>query len=102
MRDHATLERSRAHVLAFLKEHPCVDCGEDDLRVLEFDHVRGVKLAAVTKLMYQKRPLAILQVEIAKCEVRCANCHRKKTFERTPSYRVASAQTSIAGVESSL
>lgn len=67
----------------YLLEHPCVDCGETDPVVLEFDHVRGEKLADITRM--GDRSGAAIQAEIAKCEVRCANCHRRKHF--AGSYR---------------
>lgn len=76
-RDTARREHNRAAVLAYLVEHPCVDCGEGDPRVLEFDH-QGDKSANVSD-MIQKGSLKTLLAEIAKCEVRCANCHRRKT-----------------------
>lgn len=64
----------------YLEEHPCVDCGEGDPVVLEFDHVRGAKVTNVSDLR-RRRPWDIrgILAEIAKCDVRCANCHRRKT-----------------------
>lgn len=41
-------KRNREYVDEFLKQNPCVDCGENDVVVLEFDHVRGVKKIEVT------------------------------------------------------
>jgi hypothetical protein len=52
--------------LEYLQTHPCVDCGEADPVVLEFDHVRGEKARHVTKLMYQKKALPVIVAEIAK------------------------------------
>lgn len=72
--------RNRECVDQYLLEHPCIDCGETDLLVLEFDHVRD-KVVAVSK-MIPSYALEQLRAEIAKCEVRCANCHRRKTAER--------------------
>ena len=73
-------EKKRVVVLEYLKRHPCVDCGESDPVVLEFDHVRGEKKAGISKMLTNKVPLKTLLAEIAKCEVRCANCHRRKTY----------------------
>lgn len=65
-------------VLDFLKNHPCVDCGESDIVVLEFDHVKGKKLANVSQMWRDNWSESLLLEEIAKCEVRCANCHRRR------------------------
>ena len=58
----------------------CTDCGVDDLLVLEFDHVRGEKVRNVMQLARAGYSLRRVEQEIAKCEVRCANCHRRRTL----------------------
>lgn len=60
----------------------CVDCGNADIRVLEFDHVRGKKVASVGSMIRRGRALAVIKAEIAKCEVRCRNCHAIVTLGR--------------------
>ena len=66
----------------YLTTHPCVDCGESDILVLQFDHVRGSKSFMISDSLNSHRWDSIL-IEIAKCDVRCANCHiRKTTLER--------------------
>src|SRR5712664_2964972 len=60
----------------------CIDCGEKDLRVLDFDHVRGVKRKNVSSLIGAMVSIRTLLDEIDKCEVRCANDHRRVTVER--------------------
>lgn len=80
-------EKVRAAILAYLLDHPCVDCSEADPIVLEFDHREDKDFeigAAIGKGVGLKR----LMAEIAKCDVRCANCHRRKTYaERGFSHR---------------
>ena len=66
-------------VMEFLLKNPCVDCGESDPLVLTFDHVRGKKEGNVSNLVHQRRSWTIVKKEIDKCEVRCANCHTRKT-----------------------
>ena len=66
------------YVIDYLKKHPCVDCKEDDLLVLEFDHVRGKKIANISRML-EFTTLSVIKEEIKKCQVRCANCHRRKT-----------------------
>ena len=58
----------------------CIDCGESDVRVLEFDHTNKIpKFKAVSSMIRARYPLEKVKEEINKCEIRCANCHRKKT-----------------------
>lgn len=75
--------RNRGFIRTYLAVHPCVDCGESDPIVLEFGHVRGVKLYDVATMVQRHTSLRTIAAEIAKCDIRCANCHRRKTyFER--------------------
>jgi hypothetical protein len=63
----------------YLQEHPCVDCGESDPLVLEFDHRdRKLKRIEVSRLRVMGSWRRIME-EIVKCDVRCANCHRRRT-----------------------
>lgn len=67
-------------LLDYLSEHPCVDCDEDDPVVLDFDHRDGeVKEAYVGTLVHNAGSWERVMREIEKCDVRCANCHRRKT-----------------------
>ena len=72
-------EENRRHLRGYLRAHPCVDCGESDIVVLEFDHREPAeKSHSVTILATHKSWIRVL-AEIAKCDVRCANCHRRRT-----------------------
>jgi hypothetical protein len=72
----------RQLILEYMLSHPCVDCGERDPIVLEFDHVRGVKEFSISSVVYRGKPWVKIQKEIEKCDVRCANCHRRKTAKQ--------------------
>ena len=79
-------ERLAAHLL----EHPCVDCGEADLRVLDLDHEDPAhKAANVGRLVNLSLPWSTVLAEIQKCSVRCANCHRRRTAEAWGWWRSA-------------
>lgn len=79
--------RNRDFIVSFLKENPCVDCGESDIVVLEFDHVRGEKIRGIGYMVSNAFSLKKIKEEILKCEVRCANCHRRMTAARGNWYR---------------
>jgi hypothetical protein len=72
-------------LIEYLSNHPCVDCGEADIVVLEFDHQQD-KLLIVSVLSREGYSLDKLKQEIAKCEVVCANCHRRRTARQFGSY----------------
>lgn len=76
-KDHRAWLYNAVHT--YLLDHPCVDCGETDPVVLEFDHVRGTKVDNVSTLIRRSRKWEVVKEEIAKCDVRCANCHKRKT-----------------------
>jgi hypothetical protein len=85
-RNRRQIRENQQRLCAYFLAHPCTDCGETDLAVLEFDHLRD-KTANIGTLIngyMWKRILA----EIEKCEVVCANCHRRRTYRRRPSWRV--------------
>ena len=64
---------------AYKASRGCVDCGEKNPIVLDFDHL-GKKLFDIANGV--GRNPNTLAAEVAKCLVRCANCHRLKTHER--------------------
>jgi len=76
-------ERRNRHQTAInaVKSAPCADCGISyPSYVMDFDHIKGRKSFQISGNLHlsTKRILA----EIAKCDVVCSNCHRKRTFER--------------------
>lgn len=70
--------RNKLLVIEYLRKHPCVDCGETDPVVLEFDHC-GEKRDAISSMVGWQTSWSAIEKEMALCAVRCANCHRRKT-----------------------
>lgn len=68
---------ARSFVNEYLESHPCVDCGERDYLVLQFDHVIKSK-RHVTHMVTAGLSTEAIQREINKCQVRCANCHVRR------------------------
>ena len=70
-----------ANLLEFLSLKSCIDCGEKDPIVLEFDHKDPRnKFKPVSKMFSGHYSWKSVMAEIDKCEIRCANCHRRKTY----------------------
>jgi hypothetical protein len=85
----------KAYLLAYLIDHPCLDCGEDDPIVLEFDH-RDIKTKSfrLSEARRGKYPMRMVVEEVAKCDVRCANCHRRRTYLQEQSGELAALRKS--------
>lgn len=75
-------------ILSYLHQHPCVDCGETNPVLLEFDHVRGRKLNSVCNLIRCGFSWEKISAEIDKCDVRCCKCHRLKTAKQFGSRKM--------------
>jgi hypothetical protein len=101
----AYLERARARGIAvrnervaflieYFAEHPCVDCGESDPVVLEFDHLED-KAFNISEGLRDRSWQSILD-EIKKCDVVCANCHRRRTARRGGFARLVAAEAAAS------
>lgn len=82
----------REKVLCYLIGSPCVDCGEGDPVVLEFDHVVGKKAFNIGSALSGSYSWGTIEKEISKCVVRCANCHRRITAKRRGWFRYLQAK----------
>lgn len=81
-------KRNRQYVDIYLSTHPCVDCGQSDVNVLEFDHTANNKSRrGVSGLIQDGGSIRLVQKEMDKCEVRCCNCHRRMTLSRLGKLR---------------
>ena len=78
-RNKKKTQTNREYIKSFLQNKSCVDCGEMDIRVLEFDHVRGEKSFNISSAPARQISVQTLQSELDKCDIRCGNCHRIKT-----------------------
>lgn len=69
------------NVLKHLESHGCIDCGETNPICLDFDHVKGSKFLGISQMVHASFSYKKILIEMNKCVVRCANCHRKKTAQ---------------------
>lgn len=72
----------RKRLLDYLSDKFCADCGEDDPIVLDFDHQKAGagKFKNVSRMLSGHYSWESVLTEIKKCQIRCANCHRRKTY----------------------
>lgn len=77
-------KRRRADNLVFIqaaKKQPCTDCGiQYAPHIMDFDHLSDKDFSIAS--VYYNKSIKLLEKEIAKCEVVCANCHRDRTYKR--------------------
>jgi len=66
----------------YLQNKACADCGETNILTLEFDHVRGTKRNNISNMIILGASWKTILIEIDKCDIVCANCHRIRTAKR--------------------
>ena len=86
-------------MLQLLQNRCCVDCGEKDIVVLEFDHLNpALKSFEISQAVRLGHSWSETLKEINKCEVVCANCHKKRTAKQFNWYKNLEAPTGIEPV----
>lgn len=89
IQSNITRKKLRQKMIDFLKDKSCIDCGEKDFVTFEFDH-REVekKQSTISKMVNDCYSWDKISQEINKCDIRCANCHRKKTAKQFGYYKM--------------
>ena len=78
---HRQKQQYKKRLVEIKQASGCVDCGENNHIVLDFDHVRDKKYN-VSRMIHDGFSWKAIMNEIKKCEVVCANCHRIRTYAR--------------------
>ena len=66
----------KREILSAAKANGCIYCGETELVCLDFHH-HDPKQKEFRLAEYHRKGIKRILNEIAKCDVVCANCHRK-------------------------
>jgi len=77
--------RNHKFVIQYLLSHPCVDCGESNPLILDFDH-HSDKVLDVGTMVCHGWSVEKISEEIEKCDVRCVKCHRIQTAKKAGWY----------------
>ena len=78
----------REKLLEYLSVLACIGCGESDPFVLDFDHKDPKdKSRGVARMLSGHYSWDSLVKEIEKCEIRCANCHRRRSYSQFKNWR---------------
>lgn len=72
-----------------LKSKPCTDCNNCyEICCMDFDHRPGTeKVYNVGSMFAHHYARELIEVEIAKCDLVCSNCHRIRTRDRSTGKR---------------
>lgn len=78
------MKKERNEYLAKIKSQPCSDCNKQYHPIcMDFDHRdRKTKLNSVSKMGWSNNSLQKIKLEIDKCDLVCANCHRLRTYKQ--------------------
>lgn len=72
-------DRCRAYLGNMLQFAACTDCGLVDPIVMEFDHREPTSKHKDISTLLAEGALELLKKELMKCDIVCANCHRRRS-----------------------
>jgi hypothetical protein len=76
-------------IVNYLKDNPCVKCGEANILKLDFDHIKqSEKEFEIMWAIMNTWGWDRIESEIKKCQILCANCHRVKTATEVKSWKL--------------
>ena len=85
-RERAKLRRlklkrqNQINLVKYMHDKSCAHCAENDIRVLEFDHINPAnKSFSIARAINDGKSWDIILTEINKCQILCSNCHKKRT-----------------------
>lgn len=81
-------EKNQIYIFNLLKKSSCMDCGETDIIVLDFDHRDPSKKEfSISAAMCASTSMNKIKIEIEKCDIVCSNCHRRRTAKQFGYYK---------------
>ena len=81
-------DRNRLFIGNYIRGKHCDDCGEEDWRLFEFDHLpEHKKYKDISTLIRGAYSIKTIEAELLKCDIVCANCHRIRTLKRQKNWR---------------
>ena len=76
------IKHKKEFIMELKMSNPCLVCGEDNPTVLEFDHIHPEnKKGNIATMIRGGYSVSTILKEALKCQILCANCHRKKIAE---------------------
>lgn len=85
----AASDKNKQKLVEYLLKNPCSVCGETDPVVLTFDHRDPKeKKYGIYKLVHNGHKWQTIEEEIAKCDVKCYNCHARRTAQQFGWYKL--------------
>lgn len=81
-------QTNSVNILKILEMAVCMDCGESDSVLLEFDHRNPIDKINDIAVLRNIAPWSIVAAEIDKCDIVCVNCHLRRTAQQQSWYRL--------------
>lgn len=81
LRSAVAKQKVRSFISRVKRRSHCLDCGNNNPIVLEFDHLSN-KEADIATASTRGWSIERVKLEIRKCDIVCGNCHKIRTHTR--------------------